>query len=101
MAFTVPIGHEFFEEVINSGSYYVDKTELIYQIVHGTNSKVSLITRPRRFGKTLNMTMIQSFFDITRDNRKLFQGLAVSAHEDFCREWMNQYPVISSGACWS
>ena len=94
MAITVPVGLESFDEIITSRSYYVDKTELIYQLLQDAKNKVSLFTRPRRFGKTLTMSMIQSFFDITRDSREVFKGLAVTAHEDFCKEHMNQYPVV-------
>ena len=94
MAIKVNIGGEFFDRIRQDGCYYVDKTELIYELVHESNNMVTLFTRPRRFGKTLMMTMIESFFDIRRDSRELFSGLAVSSHEDFCREWMNQVPVL-------
>ena len=53
----IPVGGEFFDEIRENGSYYVDKTNLIYELIQETNSKVSLFTRPRRFGKTLNMSM--------------------------------------------
>ena len=92
--FRVPVGGEDFDEIRQKGSYYVDKTGLVYELVHNTENKVTLFTRPRRFGKTLNMSMIGSFFDITRDSRAVFEGLEVSRHEDFCREWMNQRPVL-------
>ena len=93
MAIKFAVGGEFFDTLRASDSYYVDKTELVYDLVTANNT-VSLFTRPRRFGKTLTMSMIQSFFDITRDSRDVFEGLAVTAHGDFCREWMNQYPVV-------
>lgn len=93
MAIKFAVGGEFFDTLRASDSYYVDKTELVYDLVTANNT-VSLFTRPRRFGKTLTMSMIQSFFDITRDSREVFEGLAVTAHGDFCREWMNQYPVV-------
>lgn len=93
MAIKFAVGGEFFDTLRASDSYYVDKTELVYDLVTANNT-VSLFSRPRRFGKTLTMSMIQSFFDITRDSREVFKGLAVTAHEDFCREWMNQYPVV-------
>lgn len=92
--FTMSIGFEFFDELRESGCYYVDKTEMIYRLASEQKAKVTLFTRPRRFGKTLAMTMLQSFFDITRDSRTVFEGLAVMGHEEFCREWMNQYPVL-------
>ena len=94
MAFRIPVGEEDFDEIRQRGSYYVDKSGLIYELVNGAENKVTLFTRPRRFGKTLAMSMIQSFFDITRDSRAVFDGLEVSRHEDFCKEWMNQRPAL-------
>ena len=94
MAIRVPVGHEFFDEIIKNGAYYVDKTELLYELLDKSEDKVALITRPRRFGKSLNMSMIQSFLDIRKDSKELFKGLAITKHEEFCKEWMNQYPVI-------
>ena len=93
MAFRVNVGGEFFDSMREDGRYYVDKTELLYDLVQAGNA-VTLFTRPRRFGKTLMMTMIQSFFDIRRDSREVFRGLKILEHEAFCREWMNQYPVL-------
>ena len=93
-AFRIPVGGEDFDEIRQNGSYYVDKTGLVYDLVNNTRNKVTLFTRPRRFGKTLNMSMIGSFFDITRDSRAVFEGLEVSRHEQFCRAWMNQRPVL-------
>ena len=57
-------------------------------------NEVTLFTRPRRFGKTLMMSMIENFFSIRKDSEDIFEGLAITEHEDFCREWMNQYPVL-------
>lgn len=93
MAIRISVGGEFFDVLRKSGSYYVDKTGLLCDLV-AANNAVSLFTRPRRFGKTLTMSMIQSFFDITRDSREAFKGLSVMENEAFCREWMNRYPVI-------
>ncbi len=91
----VVVGNEFFEEIIHDNGYYVDKTELIYDLVSKTSNKVTLFTRPRRFGKTLMMSTIESFFDIRRDSESVFKGLNISEnHSEFCREWMNQYPVL-------
>lgn len=90
----MPVGYENFEEVRRSGRYYVDKTEILYELVQNEGNKVTLFTRPRRFGKTLTMRMMESFFALGRDSRELFQGLSVMRHEQFCREWMNQFPVI-------
>ena len=88
------VGSEFFDRIRQDGSYYVDKTELIYELVHEAGNMVTLFTRPRRFGKTLTMSMIQNFFDVRRDSKRLFEGLAIARHEEFCAEWMNQYPVL-------
>ena len=91
----VVVGNEFFEEIIHDNDYYVDKTELIYDLVSKTSNKVTLFTRPRRFGKTLMMSTIESFFDIRRDSESVFKGLNISEnHPEFCRKWMNQYPVL-------
>lgn len=88
------VGNENFDELIREDGYYVDKTELLYELVEKTRNKVALFTRPRRFGKTLTMSMMESFFDINRDSREVFDGLAVLNHPEFCEEWMNQYPVL-------
>lgn len=90
----VAAGEEYFENLRKSGCYYVDKTELIYKIAADDGARVSLFTRPRRFGKTLTMTMLQSFFDITRNSKDVFAGLAVSEHKEFCQKWQNQYPLL-------
>ena len=93
-AFRIPVGYEDFDEIRENCDYYVDKSGLIYDLLTKTRNKATLFTRPRRFGKTLAMSMIQSFFDITRDRRAMFEGLEISQHEDFCRRWMNQRPVL-------
>jgi hypothetical protein len=94
MAIQIGVGREDFDLLRKSGSYYVDKTELIYDLIHNADNAVTLFTRPRRFGKTLNMSMMESFFDIERDSRSVFEGLDILKHEDFCGKWMNQYPVL-------
>ena len=94
MPVRIAVGDESFDEIRKTGHYYVDKTELLYELAGQSNNKVTLFTRPRRFGKTLNMSMMASFFDINRDSKKLFEGLAISKHEEFCSEWLNQYPVL-------
>ena len=94
MGVRVFVGGENFDELRRDGSYYVDKTELIYELVHNTKNKVTLFTRPRRFGKTLTMRMIESFFDIRSSSKDIFAGLSIAKHEAFCAEWMNQYPVL-------
>lgn len=90
----IPVGKEDFEEIRTAGSYYIDKSELIWELLEKMDNKVTLFTRPRRFGKTLMMSMMESFFDINRDSRGVFEGLSVMRHEDFCGRWMNQYPVL-------
>ena len=94
MAVNIAVGDESFDEIRKTGLYYVDKSELLYDLVGQTNNKVTLFTRPRRFGKTLNLSMMESFFDINRDSRAVFDGLNISKHRDFCSKWMNQYPVL-------
>ena len=94
MAVRISVGGDNFERLRSNGSYYVDKTELLYELVQKQDNLVTLFTRPRRFGKTLTMSMMECFFDIRRDSRDLFAGLDITKHEDFCREWMNQYPVL-------
>ena len=94
MAFIVSVGEADFAALRNEKAYYVDKTEILYELVHETNNKVTLFTRPRRFGKTLMMSMMANFFNIRKESSNLFKGLAVSQHKTFCKEWMNQYPVL-------
>ena len=94
MSVRMDIGGEFFHMLRESGCYYVDKTEHLYELVQYTTNRVTLFTRPRRFGKTLTMTMMEDFFDIRRDSAKIFEGLDIMKHEAFCAEWMNQYPVL-------
>ena len=94
MSISIAVGGEFFDRLREDHCYYVDKTGLIYDLVHGTNNAVTLFTRPRRFGKTLTMSMLESFFDIRRDSRTVFDGLDIMKHRAFCAEWMNQYPVL-------
>ena len=94
MDFKVGVGKSDFAALRESGNYYVDKTELIYELVNDTDNEVTLFTRPRRFGKTLMMSMMENFFSIRKNSQSLFEGLAITEHEDFCKEWMNQYPVL-------
>lgn len=91
----IAVGGEDFISLRKSGSYYVDKTELLYELAGNTNNSVTLFTRPRRFGKTLTMSMIESFFSITgRDDCSVFDGLGIMNHKGFCSEYMNKYPVL-------
>ncbi len=94
MAFTVSVGEADFAALRNDNAYYVDKTEIMYELVHDTNNKVTLFTRPRRFGKTLMMSMMENFFSVRKDSKSLFENLAIAKHKTFCKEWMNQYPVL-------
>lgn len=84
---------ENFDTLRQAGGYYVDKTGFLEKFLESP-SDASLFTRPRRFGKTLLMSMLASFFDITRNSRQFFAGLKVSQNEALCGKWMNQYPVI-------
>ena len=88
----LPVGIENFEEIRKLGFYYIDKTRLIEQLLQGWG-KVTLFTRPRRFGKTLNMSMLKSFFEIGMD-KSLFDGLYISGNKVLCDEHMGKYPVI-------
>ena len=94
MDFKVGVGKSDFAALRESGNYYVDKTELIYELVNDNDNEVTLFTRPRRFGKTLMMSMMENFFSIRKNSERIFEGLAITEHEDFCKEWMNQYPVL-------
>ncbi|MBQ7565118.1 MAG: AAA family ATPase [Lachnospiraceae bacterium] len=94
MAFKVGVGKSDFAALRKSGNYYVDKTELIYELVNDTDNEVTLFTRPRRFGKTLMISMMENFFSIRKDSADIFEGLAITYHGDFCNTWMNQYPVL-------
>ncbi len=94
MDFKVGVGKSDFAALRESGNYYVDKTELIYELVNDTDNQVTLFTRPRRFGKTLMMSMMENFFSIRKDSESIFDGLAITEHSDFCKDWMNQYPVL-------
>ncbi len=90
---TASAGEEDFRSLIENNIYYIDKTAFIKELVE-KRLKVSLITRPRRFGKTLNMFMLKEFFDITKESNDIFSGLEISKDKEFCNNWMNKYPVI-------
>lgn len=89
----LPIGIEDFTELRTEKYYYVDKTEFIWELLQ-KRFKVNLITRPRRFGKTLTMSMLSDFLDIRKDSKEIFKGLAISKKRDLCASWMNQWPVL-------
>lgn len=89
----LPVGIEKFEEIRREGFYYVDKTTMIRDLLRKWG-KVNLFTRPRRFGKSLNMSMLKAFFEIGCD-KTLFDGLAISGEQDLCEKYMGKFPVIS------
>lgn len=92
---TVAVGYENFKEIMDKQLYYVDKTMLIYDIIKN-RGKVNLITRPRRFGKTLNLSMLKYFFDVTEaESAYVFDGLKISERYDELKAHRNAYPVIS------
>lgn len=88
----LPVGIDDFKKIREAGFYYVDKTKLIEQLLQSWG-EVTLFTRPRRFGKTLNMSMLKSFFEIGAE-KSIFQGLYISEKEKLCAEYMGKYPVI-------
>ncbi|MBQ5476004.1 MAG: AAA family ATPase, partial [Lachnospiraceae bacterium] len=89
----LPIGVESFEKIIKDNYYYVDKTGLIADLLI-SRAEVTLFTRPRRFGKSLNMSMLKNFFDLKAD-KNLFEGLKISENKDMCDKYLGKYPVIS------
>lgn len=93
MSIMFPIGLESFPEIRDGGFYYIDKTGFIKALL-STQFKANLITRPRRFGKTLTMSMLEDFFDISRNSEKRFEKLFISQDVALCKQWMNQWPVL-------
>ena len=89
----LPIGIEFFDNFRRDNFYYVDKTGFIRDLINN-RGLVNLFTRPRRFGKSLNMDMLKTFFEIGTDSA-LFDGLEISRETDLCERHMGRYPVIS------
>ena len=89
----LPIGIENFEKLRQEDFYYIDKTRLIEQLLTRWG-EVNLFTRPRRFGKSLNMSMLQSFFEIGKD-KTLFDGLRISDNQELCEEYQGKFPVVS------
>ena len=90
----IPVGVSDFAEIRENGYYYVDKTGLIAELLKTSATKVTLITRPRRFGKTLGMSMLANFFDIRKNSAPMFQGLEIAQNEVLCEEWLNQWPTL-------
>ena len=89
----LPVGIDSFEKIRRNRFYYIDKTKLIEQLVE-TGGEVTLFTRPRRFGKTLNMSMLKSFFEIGKD-KTLFDGLRISDNQELCEKYQGKFPVVS------
>ncbi len=89
----LPLGTEDFKEMREKSLYYVDKTGFIKELLK-EHAKITLFTRPRRFGKTLIMSMLQHFFEFGAD-KAIFDGLAISKEKELCEQYMGKYPVIS------
>ena len=89
----LPVGIEMFRDIREHDFYYVDKTGFIRELLNSWG-KVNLFTRPRRFGKSLNMDMLKSFFEIGTDPG-LFDGLEISSEKELCQEYLGKFPVIS------
>ncbi len=90
----IPVGTSDFFEIRLENYYFIDKSGLIKNLLRSKGTKVTLITRPRRFGKTLCMSMLSEFFDIRKRSRELFAGLSIMKEKELCGQWMNQYPVL-------
>ena len=88
----LPIGVDIFEKLRKENYYYIDKTGMIKELLEN-KAEVTLFTRPRRFGKTLNMTMLKSFFSVTAD-QSIFEGLEITREKELCEKYMGKYPVI-------
>ena len=88
----LPVGIDSFEEIRKSEFYYVDKTKLVEQLLENWGA-VNLFTRPRRFGKTLNMSMLKCFFEIGTD-RTLFDGLYIAEKQPLCEQYLGKFPVL-------
>ena len=90
----IPVGVSDFAKIRNYKYYYVDKTGLIEDLLEKETAEVTLITRPRWFGKTMGMSMLDNFFDIRKDSKAIFEGLEISQNTELCSQWMNQWPVL-------
>ena len=90
----IPVGISDFAKIRDRKYYYVDKTKLISDLLEEETAEVTLITRPRRFGKTKALSMLSHFFDNRKDSKAMFQGLKIAENTELCDEWMNQWPVL-------
>lgn len=91
---SIPVGGLDFAEIRRKGYYYVDKSMLIAKLLKDEGTKVTLITRTRRFGKTLGMSMLANFFDVRKDSRDIFEGLEIAGERELCEKWRNQCPTL-------
>ena len=89
----IMIGEDLFEKIIEGDFFYIDKTLFIKELLENRGT-VTLITRPRRFGKTLNMSMLRAFFDVHRDGKSIFKGLKIMEHQEIVDKHLSKYPVI-------
>lgn len=94
IAVNIPVGISDFQKIRENGYYYIDKSGLIAELLKGEPAEVTLITRPRRFGKTLAMGMLADFFDVRKNSEDLFKGLKISEQTELCEKWMNKWPVL-------
>lgn len=92
------VGISDFKKIRENDYYYIDKSGLIKELLKRVSAEVTLITRPRRFGKTMRMSMLAHFFDIRSDNRRLFDGLEIIYDEALCNAWMNLFKELKSGS---
>lgn len=92
------VGISDFKKIRENDYYYIDKSGLIKELLKRESAEVTLITRPRRFGKTMRMSMLPHFFDIRSDNRRLFDGLEIIYDEALCNAWMNLFKELKSGS---
>ncbi|MBR0186502.1 MAG: AAA family ATPase, partial [Synergistaceae bacterium] len=90
----IQTSNDIFRSLREENSYYVDKTEMIYEYLNKKFEKAVLFARPRRFGKTLTMTMFRDFLDIRQDSKGIFEGLKIMSHKETVEKYMNQYPVV-------
>jgi len=90
----IPVGTSDFAEIRRENYYFVDKSAMIEELLDVRGTKVTLITRPWRFGKTLGMSMLAEFFDIQKDSGALFRGLHIAECDELCETWMNRYPTL-------
>ncbi len=90
----IPVGISDFAKIRTYDYYYVDKTGLIAELLERETAEVTLITRPRRFGKTMGMSMLANFFDIRKDSKAMFEGLEIAQNTALCSAWRNQWPVL-------